>query len=399
MNALLTQMAERHQPFLNAPEQQLTLARLYFWNGNDQQAYRRLRPTLAQSKVPTQAWILVRDLFDVTQKRSPDVNTAVKNFLIENHDRLKKEPLLQPIWASILYPEFEAQQMAQWNQVGLRGLASISSAARQGPPQSQLKARLGEVALTLKRLGQSEAEIKEFVDSPAPQVTVAAICMAPKLRQEAINRLEQLKQPKVNSNQWQAFLGRLQGKINELQAQAQSEATVCEKQKRIIAFMPPLKATPSPLCNGQQCYPLTPTSVSELVSLSQKSPKALSEQLGLVNQMLERGGYAVAEDYAYQVSPLEHRKVLLGYLRLAVGDPWNAVTLLQSAQRSPAAKPHSQLLLSRILWRHGNRRLASESLRGLNPQNLLPWERDLFIEMVTDLRRGFSNSSSTSGAR
>ncbi len=387
MNNILSRMQRLDRKFIYAGDKRLTIARLYFWNGNYSQAFRRVKSILRKKERPAGAWILMRDLYAVTQASGSDVGEMIKDYFIENHENLKKEPLLQPIWASLLYPDFGSEQIVQWETVGLRKIASLSPKTKNGPAHVQLKARLDEVGKTLRELEKSESKIKEFLDSPAPQVTVAALCIVPRFRFEAVRRLKKLETPTIRSKQWNGFLKRLRMKSKELSRIASKEEKICEQQKRIIAFMPPLVKSPSPLCNGTQCFPMKPTSMQKLITLRKKNPKGMKGKLDLVNEILELGGWAIAEEYAYSVKVIAEREILLGFLRIAIGDSWNAVPLLNAAKKSRYAEPHARLFLSRILWRHGNRELASNELRGVKSKNLIEWEKDLFIELSTDLRR------------
>ncbi len=387
MNLILKAMEKQDRAFLYDPTRMLTLARLSFWNGDLTTSWQRLQWVVKQKNVPPASWVLVRDLFVATQTQSPEVEQQMKGYLIDHHSSLKNEALLQPIWATLMYPDFGANQVAQWETAGLQAISGAKRTLAGGSAQAQLKGRLDEVAFTLKDLDKAQTEIREYIDSPAPQVTVEAICIVPRFREQAIGRLKRLKEPVVKSTQWPAFLARLDQKIQELEKTYQKEVAICDQQKRIIAYMPPIQKVASALCNGAQCFPSKPSDLVAAVALRRQNPKSLADKLALVTGLLQQGAWGIAEEYVYSLNVQQEKELLLGYLRLAMGDSWNAYPLLNAATKLPEAAPHAKLFLSRILWRNGHRGLASRESQGLQPAVLTEWEKDLLIELQTDLRR------------
>jgi hypothetical protein len=379
MKTELAVIRRDHPAMLKDPKNQLAIARLFFWNAEYPEAWRMARDlAMAEEPLP-QTWVLIGDLFSYTQKmknigQAPIYN-SIREFLAGQGKKIANVTILQPILGDVLYPQMNLAKLATLEED--RTPASV--------PQKkgyELKARVEAIARTLQALDKQQAVLKAYAQSPAAQVAVAGLCASPLLKREAIRRLDLYKRDPIASPQWKEFVSRVDMKIRELEGIARQEQGSCEQQRQVIAYMKPSQEIISPLCNEYSCYPTVPGKIEDVLAYEEERRHAPSTRLDQIHKYLAIGAWAPAEVTAYTSNSPKERTMLLAFMRLAMGDTWNAAPLLKEAASDPAQAPHANLMLAAIAWRHGHLKLAADQLRRIRQDaKLLDWEEKIFDQV------------------
>lgn len=379
----LLEMKSRKMAILSNPENRIAYARLLFWNGEAQVAWNEVRSILSEQRSPpANAWILFRDLYAFSAGESglPGGASAdglyrqIREYILKNRQALTKNTFLQPLWMRLLHPDFDSKEVAGWMELDER-----APAANAPKNDSPLAVRVQAVSKVLKELAFNQGRLRGLISDPIPQVTVTVACAAPALGMEAVRRLDRLRAPAVESPQWPAFLSKLDSKIQELKTLAKKEEKICEEQREQLAYLPRRDGQASAICGREVCFSFKAPSSSEIASLEQKNGSLSS--LDRVRALLEAGAWARAELLAYETTSLQERSLLLGLIRLSAGDGWNAAPLLKEAEKDPKLAMQAKVLLGRIAWRNGHRRVASEEIKGISAARLSGWLQELLLEM------------------
>jgi len=377
---------------LDQPENRQTLAKLFIYHGNYQDSWKILQTLIGKSNVSPISWLVLLDLYGITRKSEKPENmhlhAEIVAYLNGNLDNLRKNTILLPIWPSLLYPHFSAA-LEEWKKTEfLSSSRELASSDDAKTPEDHLKARVQSVSQLLQGLGTLKRTLKEYVKKEVPQVTVETICAAPVVQKKAVDELRSLEFPPIVSKQWPEFVEQLKNKADELLKIAEQEDAFCRAQRNEIAFLPSIQQSYSPLCEKDFCYPERVEGFSELVAVEGRVKSNSNSNLEKVRQYLQIGGWATADMFAYSVASIEERSMLLGYIRLARGDSWNALPLFREAEKKSEYRSQSKLFLARIAWRKNDFDVAKRELAGVDEKTLSDWESDLLLEMKRNLLKG-----------
>ncbi|HUP58370.1 MAG TPA: hypothetical protein VM598_13010, partial [Bdellovibrionota bacterium] len=381
MKKELALVRQAHPGLLADPKNQLTIARLLFWNADYQEAWSMTR-AIASGKDPLpQTWILVGDLFTFTQKMrnigQGPLHTQIREFLAGQGKQIATIGILQPILIDVLHPQMNLAKLASLDALD-REPASAPGPGTAG----QLKARVDAIGKVLRALEQQQSVLHAYTKSPAAQIAVAGLCASPLLKQEAIRRLEQQKENPIAAKQWGDLVAKIGVKIAELQSIARQEQASCDQQRQNIAYMKPSKEIVSPLCDEYSCYPTVPKSMEDVLAFEEERRKSPKDRLDAVRQYLTIGAWAPAEVLAFAATSPKERTLLLAVIRLAMGDTWNAAPLFKEVTGDPQQAPHAYLMLAGIAWRHGHLRLAADQLSRIRQgAKLLDWEEKIYDQI------------------
>ncbi|MEW6056204.1 MAG: hypothetical protein AB1540_06290 [Bdellovibrionota bacterium] len=370
-------------------EKRLTIARLHFLNGDFQGAWKQAQALANQEPSVPAVWVLVRDLYDRAGADEDKAGPQIAAYLKKNYQHLKSNSLLASIWVKVLHSN--PKEVIKVSSTLTEGRSPASTKSTGSEVQDKLKQRVEQVGQALRLLETQKQELKKFISSALPQVSVEAVCRAPTLSGKAASSLERLKEPAIASPQWKDFLAKLSSKVDEIKKIERQERDLCEKQRDDLAYLPPLetgeKKLASALCSDEKCFPEKYETDSDQVVKAQKNAKQNKlSGLALVQRYLDIGAWATAEAAAHSASSVAERSLLLGYIRLAYGDPWNAVSLLREAEKSKKYRSHAKLFLARMAWRHGRPKTARAEFEAVQVSELQDWEMELYKELKAGFR-------------
>ncbi|MGE0615220.1 MAG: tol-pal system YbgF family protein, partial [Bacteriovoracia bacterium] len=358
MRKEITALVERRSPIVLDANNQIDLARLYFWGGDFDAAWKIVRPVVSgKSPLPT-SLMLLRDLYAAARREKHPLYKDLRAFLETNYPALKVHGMLQPLWAELLYPNFDGRKLVEWDRERTQ---ATGSGGRKPSAVDHLKARLADVTAILASLEERRTGVRKYLASGAPQVSVAAVCITPRLSKRAASHLKRLLSPAVESTQWPDFVRKLQAKVTELEKVSEKEQANCDKQKVVTAYMASNPTAPSTLCRkAQECFPNRPANVNQVNDLENEWNDPAIARLDKVEAYIRIGAWAPAEILAFSAPSVHERSLLLGYIRLAVGDMWNALPLFQEAAKDPKLASQSELFLAYAALKNGYRDVASQ---------------------------------------
>jgi hypothetical protein len=150
--------------------------------------------------------------------------------------------------------------------------------------------------------------------------------------------------------------------------------------------MKPTQEIISPLCNEYSCYPTVPGKMEDILAFEEERKKNPTTRLDAVRRYLMIGAWAPAEVLAYQAPSGKERSLLLAFIRIAMGDTWNAAPLLKEAYTDPAQAPHAYLFLAAIAWRYGHFDIAAEQINHVRSnEKLLDWEEKMLDQVRSSI--------------
>jgi tetratricopeptide (TPR) repeat protein len=379
-------LRREHPQTINDSKNQMTIARLYFWNANYTDAWNMARAMADAKDPPAQTWVLISDLFSYTQKMKNigqgSIYSSIREYLLGHGKQIAGIGILQPILVDVLYPQLNIAKLGTLEELD----REPAGAEQAKTPGAELKARVESIARILKALDRQQAVLKSYTQSPAAQIAVAGLCAAPILKRAVVAKLGQFREHPIASKQWNDFVARVGTKMNELSDIARQEQTSCDQQKKTIAYMKPSQEIISPLCGEYSCYPTVPSKMEDILALEEERRKNPSTKLDDVRRYLSIGAWAPAEVMAYSSNSPKERALLLAYIRVAMGDTWNAAPLLKDATTDSAQAPHAYLLLAAIAWRHGAFGVAADQLNHIRGQpQFLGWEEKIYDEVKSSI--------------
>lgn len=391
-------LAKNQSALLKDPKNIHLLARLLFWNGDYKGAWDTIRGVLNSNTPPSYAWLLLIDISLALQNNAQEtlkpLEKEVQDFLWKSQAIQKNNTILFGIYHLLNLQKISANQHTKgmspavnyknypktgfrWNpqQYPLPPGASPSD-----PPQAQLKARLDQVASTLKALSAQTQPLAAWMSSSNYQASTRGICGSAWIKSEGINRLNSLKNPAIASPQWKDFLKKLDVKIAEVNAEFGNEQKICAQQNQLAAYLLPDDETLSPLCNKKICFPLAPPSSEAILKIEQKflTQNSSLNRTAQILELLEIGAWASAEQLAYSAPQASEKNFLLGLIRLAIGDAWNAATIFKELRNDAAQGYRARLILARIAWRFGHPEIAKAELQSIPTKVVFSaWENEL----------------------
>jgi hypothetical protein len=366
-----------HSKILADPKNAASLARLLFWNGEQSQAWELIKPLVSSANPPASSLTLLVDLFYASKRSQPALFAEVKDFVFKRKGVLESFPLVQAFAGEVFFDPVKLGQLSNWQDQS----RLPASAPPSGNAQADLKARVDAVASVLKGLEANKTEINPYATSPVIQAYSAASCAYPQIDDEAARRLDILKSPPIASKQWPDFLKRIEEKSRAIRDESATQKAVCDKQKRNLAFLKPSAPTNSPFCDHLACFPDHPEKVSAVFDVESGWKKEIKSRLERLIGYLQIGAWAPAEVLAFSSPSQKERTLLLGWLRVALGDTWNGAALLKEIKQDPEYGKHARFLLARIAWRHGYRQIASEEVGKTRADDLNDYEKALLDEM------------------
>lgn len=388
MKSELETVIKKKSNLLNDGQNRLALARLLFWNGDYEGSWSLIQPLTEARETDANVWILLSNLYFYAKKEKSDIFRVIQKFLMENRKRLANNTILQPLWAGVSQARFDERQFEGWLGGGGRNVAGLlPDFDEKQPSHINLRKKVDAVGRILKESNEQQQKLKQISMESPPQVALEALCYAPNISLTAASLLNQLKSPSVQSGQWPEFVKKLDSKVEELKTSADRQKSVCQKQMDLFAFMPPNRKVDSPLCDEELCFSLIPKSIKSVLELEAQWKKDPVDRLEKIYSYLKLGAWATAEYAAYSAPTFQERTILLGFIRLALGDTWNAAPLFDEANKDPKFSRHGKLFMARIAWRFGNKEYASRELAGVTRQGFHEWEKLLFDEMKVDLMK------------
>ena len=232
-------------------------------------------------------------------------------------------------------------------------------------------------------LEKQKAALHTYAESPITQISVSALCAAPLLRRDAIHRLTALQSPPLSAAQWQEFTHKLDAKLAEMEGVAKEEEASCNQHRHHLMYTRATIDAVSPLCaDGTPCFPEKPDHSESLLTLEEGWRKDKPSRLDRVYRYLTVGAWAPAELTAYQSQSAHERALLLGLIRLAMGDTWNSAPLLRDAAEEASLAPHAKLFLAAIAASNGYAANASRDLASVGPgAHWEDWEGALYSKL------------------
>ena len=330
-------------------QQQLLLAKIYFWLGNEQKSWKALSPLLSRSKLhgekaPADTWLFVRDLY-VTAARENNLKSAPVFGWIQSHlDRIKTKPSLEGIWSRLKWQKLNDLVAAVTTtsiQRTPQNLSQKNKTKEAVKPLAELTDRLKKVAEILKSMAQAKTQLTALFIKDSPQITVAGLCKAPAITKRAIVQLSTLKLHPLKIAEWNGFATRLQEKVNQLETVEAREVRTCKNKTKEIAAYEPLDYSVT-TCFHKICPSISAVTTRQIQQIDRRLPPDINTQLSSAQSLnvLKRtkafakiGAWGTAEYWADQL-PNPHQKALvLAYLRIVWRDPWTAYSLLQEAAK------------------------------------------------------------------
>lgn len=355
---------------LQKHENNATLARLYLRNKDFKRALGIIMPLVRGKEATPSDWLLVRDLYFRSIGDGP-MHAEAADYLRSNQKSLRENAVLADVWRDLNEKEVNEFLTAASSLKSRRNLASIGRKAEAGAPQahSSLKERVDQVAATFADLANQKESLKTYFQSSVPQISAEVLCLAAKLGGDSADHLASLGTPVIDSPQWPDFLKRLSEKIEELRTLEKKETAACEAQREQAMFLTPLAAD----AQKPSFYRESEADADRIVSLeaSWRGKSVTAREKAYL--YLKLGAYAAAEALAYGMTDIHERSLLLGLIRYAEGDFWNAAPLLRKAKEHQATRDHAKALLSLMAHERGNRRVASSEVEGLGVEGLGAW--------------------------
>jgi len=366
---------------LHAPQNKLRIARIRFLNGQVERSWAIVRELLKMKTPPAAIWILVYDLTLEASSHNSKLADKIKSYLKSNIKQLRNTAILQPLWISLLHQEF-MKKYKKSKQTNI--FPNLVESTSDQPPKTkteELKARLDKVKTILTIHSQKEPEFTPTISSPSLQVAILSVCRRSQLEKETILELNKLKQDPIDTKIWKKFVTKINEQVLRFEKKYIKYSKVCTERRKELAFLPALEKSREFLCDNDDCFQRAPPSPEELIVFEEGFIQENESLLGIVYQYLKRGAWGAAEFKASTAVTVEERSLLLGFIRVARGDSWNALALLRVAQKHKIHGSHASLFIARIAWRNRFKKIAQKELLNINISLLMEWEKKLFEKM------------------
>ncbi len=356
---------------LNDINNQIYISYLLFWNQKLDTAWAKLKPILEKKEVPPDAYLLLRDLFYYSKNEDSSIFNAVSAWLKQRQEALIKTPPLISVWAHILHPDFNIDEIDDWKNL------SKPNESYSDNPVEDLEARVDIVKKTFTQLDEKISNLDSLLKSRAPQIQAQTSCLLPVYRQNAVISLKNLKEPAINElKQWGEFEKKLDSRILEFETSLKKEVGFCKKQLDVAVYL--LELDPNSACIWDKCLKDSTPSISDLIDIKSKIENQNINLADKVYKYLEVGAYPLAEMNARSAENIEERYFLFGLIRLAHNDTWNASSLFKEAVKAGGNTSQSNLLLANTALANKNFNIAKNLLHSVNEKNLNEWQKALF---------------------
>jgi tetratricopeptide (TPR) repeat protein len=387
------------QNILEDPINKTTLARLFFLLGIHDRAWTLIQDIWQTKKVTPAYFVLLRDFYSLAEQDNLQILNQVQDWLEKRENtEFKKEPLLESIWTrrkwAAIQKTFEKTPLKNMSFNSNRSLASVAVEREHRDPNANVNVnavanesneqlfneRLAQVSMILVNLVENKQRIKRAYGNSISQLIVEGLCLKVGETKKAIKDLELRREPEINSDKWGHFIGKLNTKILELEAEANKEEQICSQKHEEIALLDTLKVSDSVLCMGGKCPSRMPA--SDIESIKRESLRKQENGLDLVHNLIAGGAWAAAEYYSDQIIDSNLKLLSTAYLRLAYNDRKSAMILLKELLKTPY-KTHASLLSALVAWSERANKKMQNYLDDIDVSALSSWEKD-YLTLMTN---------------
>jgi hypothetical protein len=355
-------LINKKSSYLSKENNKLFVARSFFYRKEFETSW-TITKTLMKNPTPA-VWTLIIDHFRLANSST---KKQIASFLKDNEKEYKKVDLLKPLWGQMDKERFFDTIEDALDKDFERKPASIGE--NDADFVIKLKEKLAQINNAYGLMNQTKTNLNALLMKDIPQTGQEISCRMPKITQEAIEEVKEVKEDPINSPQWPAFVKKVEEKLNELDGIYKKEMATCNKLKNELLFFGDYEPHYTPFCDNDDCLFDEDPDLDDILKIEKTLlTKNSTSSLEKFMLSLSEGAFTYAEFLAASEEDKEQQVFMYGMIRLALSDYWNAYSIMLSFKKEPKWSQVSSFVLRMMAKKKQNRDVASKYKFQTTPQ-------------------------------